>query len=73
MDYHVHVYAVKGLVEVDTNAKSKSEAMEQALKQVEDAEVSYHGNYPMADVKYVAVISDSNSPVSQPSAPCSQC
>lgn len=57
MKYHVHVYVLKGLVEVDVDdAKSQEDAKQKALKQAEDAEAGFHGNYPAADSKYLPVI-----------------
>lgn len=36
-EYHVHVYRVKGLIEVNVEAKSRNEALSKALKEVENA------------------------------------
>jgi hypothetical protein len=52
---HVHVYVIKGMVEVDVEAKSQAEAMDKAIALVE-AEQGYHGNYPQSDRKYLAVM-----------------
>lgn len=55
MDYHVNVYVLKGLVKVGVTAKSRAEAADKAIKEVEKAEPGYHGNYPEPDKKYLAV------------------
>ncbi len=54
MKYKVKVYAVKGMVEVEVDAKSEAEAGETAIALVE-AEAGYHGNYPPPDCTYLAV------------------
>lgn len=58
MEYHVHVYAVKGMVEVDVDAKNTKEAMDKAVKKVMEAAPSYHGNFPPADGDFVALMSE---------------
>lgn len=56
MQYHVLVYIVKGRIEVDLEAKSQEDATKKAIKEVENAEAGFHGNYPPSDTKYLAVI-----------------
>ena len=58
MQYHARVYVLKGMVEVDMDAKNQEEAERKAIKEVENAEAGFHGNYPPSDKKYLAVISD---------------
>ena len=58
MTYHVRVYVLKGLVEVDVDAKSQTEAEQKAIKAVESAEAGFHGNYPKPDKKYLVFVSE---------------
>jgi len=53
--HHVKVYVIKGMVDVDVEAKTQAEAMDKAIAMVE-AEQGYHGNYPESDRKYLAQI-----------------
>lgn len=55
MQYDVDVYVLKGLVKVSVEAKSPQEAEQKAMKEVEKAEAGFHGNYPSADKKYLAL------------------
>ena len=54
----VQVYILKGMVEVDVDAKNQKEAEQKAIKEVENAEAGFHGNYPNSDKKYLAVIAE---------------
>ena len=66
MTYHVHVYITGGLVEVEIkDAKSQEDAMKKAITEVEHAEAGFHGNYPPSDRKYLAVIPDKSSKVTE--------
>lgn len=56
MQYDVDVYVVKGRVKVSVEAKSQEDAKLKAIKEVENAEAGFHGNYPPSDKKYLAVI-----------------
>lgn len=58
MEYKVDVYILKGKVRVGVDAKSPAEAENKAIKQIENAEAGYHGNYPAPDKKYLAVIAE---------------
>ena len=56
MQYDVDVYIIKGVVRVSPEAKNTEEAERKAIKEVEQAELGFHGNYPATDKKYLAVI-----------------
>lgn len=59
MNYRVHVYVVKGMVVVDVDdAKSQEDAKQKAIKEIEGAEVAFHGNYPPADRKYLTIVAE---------------
>ena len=56
MKFDVDVYIIKGVVRVSPEAKNIEEAERKAIKEVELAEPGFHGNYPPADKKYLAVV-----------------
>lgn len=55
MQYEIDVLILKGKVSVKVDAKNPKEAEKKAIKEVEEAESGFHGNYPPAE-KYFAVI-----------------
>ena len=58
MQYEVDVLILKGKVSVKVDAKSPKEAEKKAIKEVEEAEAGFHGNYPPCE-KYMAVVQKS--------------
>lgn len=63
MEFEVDVYVVKGCVRVTTDAKNIEEAERKAIKEVEQSESGFHGNYPKADKPYIAVVRENKQEV----------
>lgn len=56
MEYHVHVYPVKGKVELSITASDEVEAKKEALRIMVESEDYYQGEYPVSDCRYIAII-----------------
>jgi len=56
MQFDIDVYIIKGVVRVPVDAKNIEEAERKAIKEVEQAETGFHGNYPKSDKKYLAFV-----------------